>query len=450
MVDTEVAWHTRRFEWRGAAKALYNCRDGEILLSGPAGTGKSRACQEKLNAQANKYPGMRGLIVRKTLASLGSTTLVTWRTHVINDQLKLGHVWFYGGSQEEAPQYRYANGSSVTIGGLDKPTKIMSSEYDVIYVGEAIELDLNDWEACTTRLRNGKMPYQQLYADTNPDRETHWLNQRCLSGATTRFESRHTDNPIYANRDGSFTELGRTYVEGTLGKLTGVRKLRLKDGLWVSAEGVVYEGWDPALHVVGRFDVNPAWSRYWTVDFGYTNPFVLQCWAEDPDGRLYLYREIYHTRRLVEDHARAILDIVAPLNSQGGREWLEPKPRAIYCDHDAEGRATLEKHLGLGTTPANKKVKDGIQAVEARLKPAGDGMPRLFVLRQSVVERDQELVNVGKPSSTEEEFTGYVWDRTNGKSPKEEPLKQDDHGMDATRYMVVAKDVTGQAGFRWM
>jgi predicted transcriptional regulator len=40
------------------------------------------------------------------------------------------------------------------------------------------------------------------------------------------------------------------------------------------------------------------------VDFGYTNPFVMQWWAEDPDGRLYLYREIYRTRRLVEDHAK--------------------------------------------------------------------------------------------------------------------------------------------------
>ena len=30
------------------------------------------------------------------------------------------------------------------------------------------------------------------------------------------------------------------------------------------------------------------------VDFGYTNPFTCQWWAMDHDGRLYLYREIFH------------------------------------------------------------------------------------------------------------------------------------------------------------
>jgi hypothetical protein len=44
------------------------------------------------------------------------------------------------------------------IGGMDKPTKIMSSEYDFIYVQEAIELTETDWENLTTRLRNGRCP----------------------------------------------------------------------------------------------------------------------------------------------------------------------------------------------------------------------------------------------------------------------------------------------------
>ena len=125
-----------RYTPRGACKKLFECRDYEVLLIGPAGTGKSRGCLEKLHLQAMKHPGMRGLIVRKTLASLGSTTLVTWRSYVIKQALLTGEVEFYGGSQEEPPQYRYRNGSVIVIGGMDKPTKIMSSEYDVAYVGE--------------------------------------------------------------------------------------------------------------------------------------------------------------------------------------------------------------------------------------------------------------------------------------------------------------------------
>src|SRR5690606_17532622 len=102
---------THRFAPRGAAKALMSCRDPEVLLSGPAGTGKSRACLEKIHLMALLNPGMRGLIVRKTLASLGSTALATWREHVVPEALQTGEIEFYGGSAEEPPQYRYRNGS---------------------------------------------------------------------------------------------------------------------------------------------------------------------------------------------------------------------------------------------------------------------------------------------------------------------------------------------------
>jgi predicted O-methyltransferase YrrM len=56
----------------------------------------------------------------------------------------------------------------IVVVGLDKAQKVMSSEYDVIFVQEAIELTVDDWEALTTRLRNGKISFQQLLADCNP------------------------------------------------------------------------------------------------------------------------------------------------------------------------------------------------------------------------------------------------------------------------------------------
>src|SRR3546814_10566883 len=87
-----------------------------------------------------------------------------------------------------------------------------------------------------------------------------------------------------------------------LDALTGVRYMRLRKGIWCAAEGLVYEEFDPELHVHKRIGVPPiSWTRYMTVDFGYTNPMVVQMWAEDEDGRLYLYRELYHTKTTVED-----------------------------------------------------------------------------------------------------------------------------------------------------
>lgn len=418
---------------RGACKRLFTCRKSEVLLSGPAGTGKSRACLEKLHLMALLYPGMRGLIARKTLSSLGSTALVTWRKFIISEALATGLITFYGGSAEEAPQYRYANGSVITIGGLDKATKIMSAEYDMIYVQEAIELTKEDWESLTTRLRNWRMPWQQLIADTNPSSNTHWLIQR---EDVTVLESRHTDNPQLYSDSGELTERGKAYMD-KLDKLTGVRRHRLRDGLWVAAEGIVYESYDPAAHLIDRFDIPEEWTRLWVVDFGFRNPFVWQSWAEDHDGKLFRYREIYQTKLLVEDAAKEIARV-----TEG-----EPRPSAIICDHDAEDRATLQRHLGMMTTAANKTVSDGIQAVQVRLNEG-----RLFLLRDSLVSVDPGLLEAAKPTCTEEEFPGYIWDGRvsliNG--PKETPVKQDDHGMDTTRYVVADRDLVGKPNIRWL
>ncbi len=445
MTTTERRVIQHRFGPRGAARQLFTDKSPEILLSGPAGTGKSRACLEKLNFCALKYAGMRGLIVRKTAVSLTSTALVTYRKQVVHEILANKTVHWYGGSGQEPAQFRYRNGSTVAVGGMDKATRIMSSEYDMIFVQEAIELTLNDWESLTTRLRNGVMPYQQLIADTNPDADTHWLNQRALAGATLMLESRHEDNPMLVDDHGQRTERGAAYL-ALLDALTGVRKLRLRDGLWVAAEGVVYEGWDRGVHMVDRFDIPAEWPRYWAVDFGYRNPFVLQRWAEDPDGRLYLYAETYRTGRIVEDHAKAVLAEVT--NRKG--EWREPRPRAVVCDHDAEDRATLERHLGLSTVAAKKDVTPGIQAVESRLKVDETGRPRIAFFHDATGRRDPALVEAARPASTVEEFPVYVWDQKPGRPSKDVPVKENDHGLDCVRYVVAHRDLRGEFKIRFM
>lgn len=444
---------TRVYAPQGAARQLMLCRDSEVLLSGPAGTGKSRACLEKLLRVCLLNAGVRCLIVRKTLASLGSTALTTWREHVAREALQVGDVEWYGGSSQEPPQYRFTNGSVIVVGGMDKATKIMSSEYDLIYVQEATELVEDDWEALTTRLRNGRLSFQQIIGDCNPDRPTHWLNVRCSTGATTMLYARHTDNPVLWDGH-TWTQAGAAYI-GKLQRLTGVRKLRLYQGVWAAADGLIYEEWDPAVHLVDRFDVPWDWPRYWSVDFGYTNPFVLQMWAEDPDGRLFLYREIYRTRKTVDEHAALVASIVMddPVKVAGEAwkgEWTEPQPAAIVCDHDAEGRVVLTRELGLGTVAAHKKVSEGIQAVQKRLRPAGDGRPRLFVMRDSVVERDPDLVEANKPTCSAEEIVGYIWDVKPGDKVAEVPRKEDDHGMDGLRYMVAFRDLRARPRIDWI
>jgi PBSX family phage terminase large subunit len=454
---------------RGGCKEVFEAREDEVLISGPAGTGKSRACLEKLYTMCLLTPNLRVLILRKTLRSLGSTALVTWRNFVIKEALATGAVVYYGGSSQEAPQYRFRNGSTVTIGGLDNPTRVMSSEYDVVYVQEATEITIEDLEFVKTRLRNWTITFQQLIMDCNPAGDKHWLKLRCNEGKCRLIESRHEDNPRLFDLlpDGSYrvTTKGASYI-AILDNLTGVRYKRLRLGLWVSAEGIVYEEFDPAKHVVpwsyddeGNALPLPAeWERYWAIDFGFSHPFVLKCYAEDPeDGALYMYREIYMTGRTVAEHAQTIMDCVTREKTKTywdhlnriertivTREWIEPMPTAIICDHDAEDRRTFEKATGLGTQPAIKAVSVGIDLHKQRLK--GDaGGPLILYMADALVERDQSQADKLLPTDTVSEYASYVWKVSADGRIQDEPVKRDDDGMDTDRYMTMFKDFKGRA-----
>ena len=423
----------------GAALELFTARDDEVLMSGPAGTGKSRACLEKVLAVMLAVPRARALLVRKTMTALASTGLVTWREHVAAEVLRAGAVRYYGGSSAEPPAYCFANGARVLLGGMDKATKIMSSEFDLVFVQEAIELSETDWEHLTTRLRNGRVSCQQIIADTNPDKPSHWLKGRCDQGRTRLIDCRHEDNPRLVDPDtGKYTAEGETYL-GRLDNLTGVRHKRLRSGLWVAAEGQIYDGWDPAVHLVNPRPIPKSWERVWSVDFGYLHPFVLQRWAIDPDGRMIMYAEHYRTGLTIDQHAAQILSEVTDPTTG---EWIEPRPTAIVCDHDAESRARLETLLGQSTVPADKRVLEGIQVVQQALRPPAattphsnhQPRPMLVIHRDAVRHRDPALTEASAPTSTAEEIAGYVWD-----DPKrrEQPVKICDDGCDAMRYAAM-------------
>lgn len=445
----------RRLAFRGAAREVFARREAEVLLCGAAGTGKSYAALVKLHMMMLANPGARALMVRKTHVSLTQTGLVTFREQVLPEALRTGLVHWYGGSAEKPAGYRYSNGSFVAVGGMDQAAKIMSSEYDLVYAQEATDLTLNDWEMITSRLRNGKVSFQQLLADCNPQNPSHWLKKRADDGKTILLTSLHEDNPRIFDETGIITAYGADYM-AKLDALTGVRFLRLRKGLWAAAEGIIYEDWRPDIHLADPRELPQDWTRVWGVDFGFTNPFVWQQWAIDPDGRAWLEHEIYRTQRLVADHARDILDVVAPLDQDGRREWRYPKPRAIVCDHDAEDRATLERELGMGTVAAWKSVSDGIQAVQKRLRVQDDGKPRLFVLRDSLVSRDAALAERGKPVCFSQEKEGYVWklppraSAGQERNPPDEPNKEDDHSMDTERYVIAYLDLAPRPRVRWL
>ena len=412
-----VSRDNRAYTAYGNALKAWRSGRREVLLAGPAGTGKSRLWLQKCHYAATKYPGARILICRKTRASMTQSVLVTFEKKVVPAGWLESNRLHWNQTDQ---QYEYPNGSIIAVGGLDKATKVMSSEWDLIYVPEATELLESDWGALVSRLRNGVMPYQQLGGDCNPGPPTHWLKLRCDRGETLMLHSRHEDNPT----------ITKAYLAG-LRSLPRVLRLRLYDGIWAAAEGMVYEEeWNPAIHLVDRFDIPASWPRYWAVDWGYKNPFVWQAWAQSPDGILYRYREIYRTGVIVEDVAKQIKVLMAG----------EPRPRAVICDHDAEDRKTFERHAEVETIGARKAVSLGIQTQKARLRVGGNDRAGMYYLRDSLVDIDPKLAEKYLPLCSEQEYEHYVWDVSNGRKQGEDPVKKFDHGKDTERYLCMYID----------
>lgn len=422
------------YEPRGGALDVLKAREGVVLASGPAGTGKSLACLYKTHLTALMVPGSRQLILRQTHSSLTSSTLVTFEQQVIAQAMANGSVKWFGGSGRKPAAYEYKNGSAVLVGGLDQPGKLLSTEYDRVFIDEANQVSVMAVEVLLTRLRGSAGTYKQLLLATNPDHPDHHLLQMTKDDRARIIYSNHRDNPRYVNSDGSLTEHGADYL-GRLDGLTGVRRLRYRDGIWAAAEGMVFEDWRADANVVEELPDMSGWPLLLAVDFGFSNPFVCQWWRIDPDGRMWLTREIHKTQVLVEDHARAIRAIM-------NENPDEPVPFAIVCDHDAEDRATLTRHLGLPTVAAKKAVSRGIQLVQSRTRKAGDGRARLLVYKHATIGRDDTGKAQNRPHGFLAEVNGYVWEAVRGKDGivKEVPVKLNDHAMDAGRYAVAHMD----------
>ena len=423
----------RGYKPYGAIDALWRCMAPEVLIPGPAGTGKTRGLLEKVHLFLMNHPGSRGLIARKTRASMTESVLVTFESHVAVSGCNLGNQ-----QRRTRTAYDYDNGSTLVVGGLDNPDRFMSTEYDIIAVFEATELSEDDLEKLTTRLRNGRAPYQQLIADCNPAAPTHWIKRRADRGQMVTLPSTHRDNPRLW--DGmQWTTEGKRYL-ATLDSLTGHRRARLLDGKWAASEGLVYPEFDASVHVIQAMpDGWESWRRIRSMDFGYVHPFVCQWWAIDGDGRMYLYRELYRAKRTTDDHAKQINQL-----SQG--ESYE----ATVTDHDPDVRGILAK-AGIQSVLAEKNHAAGRDAVHARLRLQGDGRPRLYVLAGCTHEIDGDLYERKRPTSTLAEFDSYVYPPgRDGKAEKEEPVKECDDGMDAMRYAAMWLDSPNKGYGAWV
>lgn len=417
--DSAIGYHPF-----GGAADLWMCKAHEVIIIGAAETGKTRAALEKLDALMWKYPNAQAAMVRHFYADMAGSCIQTYENKVLGYKPdETTPVKKYGG--EKAQFYTYPNGSRIWVGGLDRPGKVLSSERDFVYINQAEELELDQWEIILTRAtgRAGNAPYAQVFGDANPSFCDHWMYERQNNGQLTLIQSRHEDNPtLFDQETGALTDQGKITIS-ILDGLTGVRKIRLRDGKCANVEGQIWD-YDKSIHLIDRFDIPGHWERIRVIDFGTVHPFVCGWWAFDEDRRMYLYRYIYMTNRTVTTHAKQIKEL-----SEG--EQIS----ATICDHDAGDRLTLQEN-GITNIAAKKDVLMGIDKVNERFKLQVDGLPRIFILKDSLVEIDRSLELNKKPYSMEKELPFYIWANTN----KEQPVKKEDDGSDMMRYAVMWED----------
>lgn len=435
-----------RYRCRGACNELlrrfFVTRDPpeEALVEGPAGTGKSRTILTLIDTLCRNHPGIRCLVMRAVRVDMNESTLMTFENKVLlpGDWLLRRKL-----SREHRRKYVYANGSEIVLSGMDQPSRLFSTEYDLIYINEATELSEAEYESLFRSLRNNVLEMgQPMITDTNPDAASHWLNRRPERAGSVmeRFLTRHTDNPAYFNDDGSPTHLGSEYMK-RLERLSGVRRDRLFLGLWVTAEGAIWETYDPSIHLVNageRTNTRP-YGRYlpvfaWTFaacDFGFRNPGCMALYGVTGDRRVYRIAEHYRVEKTIDWWADLAVRWQRDHNIR--RIICDPaRPDDIRYINRQMGRAKNRKGQEIAV-PANNDHA-GLDVVRQAFKEN-----QLFLVRGGLVKPDPQLVEDALPLCTEDEIPSYVWaEFKDGKPVKEEPEQGlADHGCDQLRYAMM-------------
>lgn len=289
--DPDLLWpeyvRRRPYEALGTCAKFIVCIEQEVIISGPAETGKTLGALNKLNDLAWANPGMQAAIVRKVQHTMAGSVLQMFTRKVLPSG---SPVIVFGGNNPE--RFIYPNGSTIWVGGMDDPAKILSSERDIIYVNQAEELALDDWESLLTRVtgRAGSVQHPQLIGDCNPAAPTHWIKTRAEAKALRLFENTHKDNPVLYDRKGRLTVQGRKSL-AALDRLTGARKMRMRHGIWAVPEGAIYDCFDDTRHKVRAFQPPRLWPRIVGIDpIGVKIGALWVAW--DPvQERLNVYRE---------------------------------------------------------------------------------------------------------------------------------------------------------------
>jgi len=278
--------------------------------------------------------------------------------------------------------------SSMQFFSLDDPEKIKSADFNDIWLEEANEFTYEDYLVLKMRLRAPSSKMNKLYLTLNPIDENNWIAMKLSKDPTVDIiRSTYKDNPFLTpeyiailenliNEDANYY---RIYVLGEWGKL----------------ENIIYPNWQVIDDMPGEFQ-----QQAYGLDFGYVNPTAL-AHIGIIDKDLYIDELLYQTQMTNSDLISRLLTF----------------PRLdIYADSAEPQRIEELKRSRLNCYPADKDVKLGIDLVK----------------RQNI-KITKRSINIIK------EIRGYQRKKDKDGNVLEEPVKFNDHILDAIRYGVMGK-----------
>lgn len=260
-----------------------------------------------------------------------------------------------------------------------------------------------------TRLRK---PHSMGFAAMNPSHPNHkckqWIDK--AEAGDKNYYALHfilDDNPF----------LPDDYKDRIKNSATGLFYKRNVLGLWVMAEGAIFEFFDKKIHVVDR---PPRAAEYFIagIDYGAVNPFCclligVSTGRYDQTGYQMWVQDEYYWDPKKSGRQKVNSEFADDVHA-----FLEPYGvRNIYLDPSAESFQLELRKKGMHVTHANNDVLNGIQKLSSDLRNG-----KVVIMKNCV--------------NTIREIESYVWDPKAAKKGYDEPLKLDDHTTDALRYAI--------------
>ena len=252
---------------------------------------------------------------------------------------------------------------------------------------------------------------RKFWFNCNPEGQLHWFYQEWI-----KDPSKHNALHLHFTLDDN-PSLAQNIKDSYRSMYAGVFYQRYIEGLWVSAEGVIYaDMFSEANNVKTKEEIsrmNFEGEYYVSSDFGIQNATVFLLWRKIAGQQTYVcLREFYYSGR-EERRQKTTSELV-----DGLTEMLEGiKPKSVIVDPSASALKVELRQKGYRVQDADNEVINGIANTGKLLQDA----KLLF---------SEECENII------DEFSLYMWDEAAAERGEDLPIKENDHAMDAMRYFV--------------